>query len=139
MNDVARFTENLNFQPQSSMNNGSVPGSMDRSTNLLKANGQFGSISGIDQASMAEVSRITALQNMNGVNVGNTSKGDVTNLMMYLQDGEEPGVYLHDMGDIDDTERSNLIIDKDTNMVFDSRKEVDLIKIEKRMSKDISH
>ena len=97
MNDVARFTENLNFQPQSSMNNGSVPGSMDRSTNLLKANGQFGSISGIDQASMAEVSRITALQNMNGINVGNTSKGDVTNLMMYLQDGEEPGVYLHDM------------------------------------------
>ena len=46
---------------------------------------------------------------------------------------------MHDMGDIDDTERSNLIIDKDTNMVFDSRKEVDLIKIEKRMSKDISH
>ena len=36
------------------------------------------------------------------------------------------------MGKMDDTERSHLIIDKDTQMVYDTRKEVDLIKLEKQ-------
>ena len=59
--------------------------------------------------------------------------------MMYLQEGEVAGVYLADMGEIDDMERSHLIFDKDTQMVYDSRKEVDLIKLEKRMSKEVTH
>ena len=39
---------------------------------------------------------------------------------------------MYDMGKMDDTERSHLIIDKDTQMVYDTRKEVDLIKLEKQ-------
>lgn len=38
------------------------------------------------------------------------------------------------MGEIDDLERSNYILDKDTQMVYDSRKEGDLVKLEKRTS-----
>lgn len=41
------------------------------------------------------------------------------------------------MGKMDDSERSNLIIDRDTQMVYDSRKEVDLIKLEKAASKGV--
>ena len=39
---------------------------------------------------------------------------------------------MYDMGKMDDTERSHFIIDKDTQMVYDTRKEVDLIKLEKQ-------
>ena len=54
--------------------------------------------------------------------------------MLFLQDQSEQGVYLYDMGKMDDTERSHLIIDKDTQLVYDSRKELDLLKLEVQAS-----
>ena len=38
------------------------------------------------------------------------------------------------MGPIDDEERANLIIDNDTNQVYDVRKESDLIKLDRKTS-----
>ena len=53
-------------------------------------------------------------------------------MLVFLQENEEHGVYLADMGTIDDCERSNLIIDKDTQQVYDTRKEIDLAKLERQ-------
>ncbi len=55
-------------------------------------------------------------------------------MLIFLQENEENGVYLHDMGQLDDTERSNLIIDKDTQMVYDVRKDMDMARLERRTS-----
>ena len=38
------------------------------------------------------------------------------------------------MGPINDEERANLIIDNDTNQVYDVRKESDLIKLDRKTS-----
>ena len=38
------------------------------------------------------------------------------------------------MGQIDENERSNLIIDKDTQQVYDTRREIDLAKLERQTS-----
>ena len=81
---------------------------------------------------MGDLSRITNMLKSDGIRAGTT--GDVSNLMAYLQDGDEGGVYLHDMGEIDDLERSNYILDKDTKLVYDARKETDLIRLDKRTS-----
>ena len=91
---------------------------------------QFGSISGIDQASI-DLSRVTGLQ---GHNIRGGTAAQDSDLILCLQDVEEQGVYIYDMGEIDDLERSNLILDKDTQMVYDSRKELDLRRLEKRTS-----
>lgn len=36
---------------------------------------------------------------------------------------------MHDMGQMDDYERSNLIVDKDTQRVYDMRKEMDMAQL----------
>lgn len=55
-------------------------------------------------------------------------------MLLFLQENEENGVYLHDMGQIDESERSNLIVDKDTQMVYDVRREIDLARLERQTS-----
>ena len=77
-------------------------------------------------------SRITGAQNqLVRIQGSESSTNNDPHMMMFLQDQNEQGVYLYDMGKMEDTERSHLIIDKDTQMVYDTRKEVDLIKLEK--------
>lgn len=46
--------------------------------------------------------------------MGRQTGREDANLLLFLQENEENGVYLADMGQMDDTERSHLIIDKDT-------------------------
>ena len=36
------------------------------------------------------------------------------------------------MGQIDESERTNLIVDKDTSQVYDTRREIDLAKLERQ-------
>lgn len=62
-----------------------------------------------------------------------TSREDA-NLLLFLQENEENGVYLHDMGAIDESERTNLIVDRDTQQVYDVRREIDLAKLERQTS-----
>ena len=38
------------------------------------------------------------------------------------------------MGELDDTERSHLIVDKDTQMVYDVRKDIDMARLERQTS-----
>ena len=52
-------------------------------------------------------------------------------MLLFLQENEENGVYLHDMGQMDDTERSHLIIDQDTKLVYDVRKDMDMARLER--------
>ena len=52
-------------------------------------------------------------------------------MLLFLQDTEEHGVYLHDMGPMDDYERSNMVIDKDTQQVYDMRKEMDMARLDR--------
>lgn len=87
---------------------------------------KFGSISGIDDT--IDHSRVTGLSP--NMNPRQTSREDA-NLLLFLQENEEQGVYLHDMGQLDETERCNLIIDKDTQMVYDVRKEIDMARLER--------
>ena len=72
---------------------------------------KFGSISGIDDTMHDNLNRVTGLS-PTLPNNRQTSREDA-NLLLFLQENEENGVYLHDMGQLDDTERSNLIVDKD--------------------------
>ncbi len=93
---------------------------------------KFGSISGIDDTMQDNLNRITGLSpTLNGVRV--TTREDA-NLLLFLQENEEHGVYLHDMGQIDESERSNLIIDKDTQLVYDVRKDMDMARLERQTS-----
>ena len=90
--------------------------------------GQMGSISGI-------IDESTHHENLNRVTTGlnqvrQTSREDA-NLLLFLQENEENGVYLHDMGQMDDTERSHLIIDQDTKLVYDVRKDMDMARLER--------
>jgi hypothetical protein len=123
--EQSRFTEGLQFVPGTSFDQG------NRSTNPA-AKMQFGSISGIDENTyMGDLSRVTGL--MSPKDRITTTSND-NNLILFLQEAEQDGVYLADMGEIDELERSNFILDKDTQMVYDSRKENDLVKLEKRTS-----
>ena len=85
---------------------------------------------------MGELSRVTGLsptlKDARGITT--VTMNNDPNLMMFLQEGEEHGVYLYNMGEIDDLERSNYILDKDTQMVYDSRKELDMLRLDKRVS-----
>lgn len=64
--------------------------------------------------------------------MGRDTQAADANLLLIMQENEEHGVYLHDMGPLDDEERANLIIDSDTNQVYDVRKESDLIKLDRK-------
>lgn len=92
---------------------------------------KFGSISGIDDTMQDNLNRITGLS---PTTVNRQTSREDANLLIFLQENEENGVYLHDMGQLDDTERSNLIIDKDTQMVYDVRKDMDMARLERRTS-----
>ena len=104
----------------------------ERTTNANMMNGQMamGSISGIDDSAHDNLNRVTGLS---PTNQRQTSREDA-NLLLFLQENEENGVYLHDMGQMDDTERSHLIIDKDTQMVYDVRKDLDMARLERQTS-----
>ena len=82
-----------------------------RGSNARLGTHKFGSISGIDDTHLESMNRITGLSPTN--NIRATNREDA-NLVLFLQENEEFGVYVHDMGVMDDTERSHLIIDKDT-------------------------
>ena len=102
----------------------------------------FGEISGIidERSTLAgDLSRQTGFGGLSppkdyGGALGRDTQAADANLLLIMQENEEHGVYLHDMGPIDDEERANLIIDNDTNQVYDVRKESDLIKLDRKTS-----
>ena len=81
----------------------------ERASNCM--NGRISGISGIDDTLHETLNRLTSLSPT--IQVRLTSREDA-NLLLFLQENEENGVYLHDMGQMDDTERSHMIVDKDT-------------------------
>ena len=119
-NGSPRLTEQLQFEASIDQH-----GKGDRVTQPIP----FGSISGMDNSAF---SRITgANDKLLRIETSETSANNDPQMMLFLQDQTEQGVYIYDMGKMDDTERSHLIIDKDTQMVYDTRKEIDLLKLEK--------
>ena len=93
---------------------------------------KFGDISGFDDNGQTAIdSRFTNLGLSPTAGPGRQTNREDANLLLILQENEENGVYLHDMGQIDESERSNLIVDKDTQMVYDMRREIDLARLER--------
>ena len=90
--------------------------------------GQMGSISGIDDTIHDTMNRVTGLSPLG--HVRQTSREDA-NLLLSMEEIAGDGVYLYDMGELDDTERSHLIVDKDTQMVYDVRKDIDMARLER--------
>ena len=59
---------------------------------------KFGSISGIDDTMHDNLNRITGLSPMGHTLVNRQTSREDANLLIFLQENEENGVYLHDMG-----------------------------------------
>jgi len=107
---------------------------------VQRATQKFGSISGIQDESVSHdnLNRITGLSPKLAMDNPRLTSREDANLLLFLQENEEHGVYLHDMGQMDDTERSNLIIDKDTSIVYDMRREMDMARLERQTSGNLA-
>lgn len=83
-NDTARLTENINYVPKSSLTDKDLNATVDRATNPgFKM--QFGSISGIDDRSQGDISRVTGLMHSPArVHGLSQDHGNDSNLLLYL-------------------------------------------------------
>jgi len=75
--------------------------SMDSATEHTKDRGtKFGSISGLDDTMHGDISRVTGigLSPTFSPGTGRQTSREDANLLLFLQDNDENGVYLHDMG-----------------------------------------
>ena len=66
----------------------------------IRTTQKFGSISGIDDAMYENLNRVTGLSptHHNGISGIRATSREDANLLLFLQENEQHGVFLHDMG-----------------------------------------